>query len=271
MRTWLAPSITATRAFAVLSLAILLPAQSPAGDSLERIVGTTKSIVSESLPPVAEVRARCGSDPLCAARFLAATIGRNAKLERVVHPDTDQIRGVHSQPSVTGATLSREGTAEIKLDRFGRAAVREFNDRYQALAAQGTVRRLILDLRANGGGDFRRMLKLAALFTGPIPDAIVLHGKNGITKIEFPKAQRLVSELPIVVLVGPQTASSAEILAAILRVHADAEIVGSRTFGKNYLHRVVPVDHDWRLLVPAERIEVPGTTVAGGLMPDRAD
>jgi hypothetical protein len=32
---------------------------------------------------------------------------------------------------------------------------------------------------------------------------------------------------------------------------------------------VVAVDQDWRLLVPAERVEVPGETLAGGLVPDR--
>ena len=26
--------------------------------------------------------------------------------------------------------------------------------------------------------------------------------------------------------------------------------------------------HDWRLLIPAERIEVPGEVLAGGLIPD---
>ena len=38
--------------------------------------------------------------------------------------------------------------------------------------------------------------------------------------------------------------------------------------GKDWLTRVVPVDHDWRLAIPAERIEVPGEALAQGLMPD---
>ena len=74
----------------------------------------------------------------------------------------------------------------------------------------------------------------------------------------------------ITVLVGRQTASSGEILAALLRRHAGAELVGERTAGKDYLTRVVPLDQDWRLLLPAERIEVPGESLSGGLQPDRA-
>lgn len=71
-----------------------------------------------------------------------------------------------------------------------------------------------------------------------------------------------------VVLVGPGTASSAEVLAALLQRYADARLAGSQTAGKDYLTRVIAVDHDWRLLVPAERIEVPGVTLTGGLQPD---
>jgi C-terminal processing protease CtpA/Prc len=73
----------------------------------------------------------------------------------------------------------------------------------------------------------------------------------------------------LTVLVGPETASSGEILAALLRRYGGAELLGAPTAGKDYLSRVVAVDQDWRLLVPAERIEVPGETLAGGLVPDR--
>ena len=69
------------------------------------------------------------------------------------------------------------------------------------------------------------------------------------------------------VLVGPGTASSAEVLAALLQRYAGARLAGSRTAGKNHLTRVIAVDHDWRLLVPAERIAVPGVELTGGLQP----
>ena len=70
------------------------------------------------------------------------------------------------------------------------------------------------------------------------------------------------------VLIGPETASSAEVLAALLRRHAGARLVGTRTLGKDWLSRLVPPDHDWRLSIPAERIEVPGEPLAQGLVPD---
>ena len=35
-----------------------------------------------------------------------------------------------------------------------------------------------------------------------------------------------------------------------------------------WLTRLIPVDHDWRLAIPGERIEVPGERLAQGLVPD---
>lgn len=79
---------------------------------------------------------------------------------------------------------------------------------------------------------------------------------------------RAVEVDAIDVPIGPETASSAEVLAALLRRHAGARLVGAPTRGKDRIARLVPVDHDRRLMLPAERIEVPGETLAQGLVPD---
>jgi C-terminal processing protease CtpA/Prc len=72
----------------------------------------------------------------------------------------------------------------------------------------------------------------------------------------------------ITVLVGANTISSGEVLAVLLRRHAGASVLGERTWGKDYVLRVQPVDSDWRALIPDGRIEVPGEVLAGGLIPE---
>ena len=84
----------------------------------------------------------------------------------------------------------------------------------------------------------------------------------------LPAPLHAIGEFEIDVLIGPGTASSAEVLAALLRHHAGARLIGAPTMGKDWLTRLVPVDHDWRLAIPAERIEVPGETLTQGLVPD---
>ena len=84
----------------------------------------------------------------------------------------------------------------------------------------------------------------------------------------MPAPQGAVWRGPITVLVGPDTMSSGEVLAALLRRYAGATVLGERTFGKDYALRVEPIAHGWRALIPDGRLEVGGEILAGGLVPD---
>ena len=269
-RTWWARSITATSALAACVL-LASPAAGGAGDdALGRLLDRIAAVASAPLPlAAAAVRARCGTDVVCAARVVAAAFGPRARLEPVAHPDTDAIRWASSVPSVTAAHHRTDGTLVLALDRFGRKAVGEIIGAVERARARGWPLHVVeLDLRRNRGGAFARMLRVAALFAGARSGALVLSGPTGTRLLPLPEpGERLV--LPALrVLVGPETASSAEILAALLRRHAGARILGRRTRGKDILHRLVPVDHDWRLSLPAERVTVVGEVIAGGLVPD---
>ena len=186
---------------------------------------------------------------------------------RVNHPDTDTIRRAYTVPSVTSVERRSDGALVLVFDRFGRTADREILHAIDAVGPAETAR-VVLDLRDNGGGDFDRMRRVASLFTGPREGAIRLLGRSGAADVALPAPLRAIDEFEIDVLIGPGTASSAEVLAALLRRHAGARLIGAPTLGKDWLTRLVPVDHDWRLAVPAERIEVPGETLAQGLVPD---
>ena len=167
-------------------------------------------------------------------------------------------------PSLSAVERRSDGALVVVLDRFGRTADREIAN----VVAAHEPERLVLDLRGNAGGDFDRMRRVASLFTGPREGAIRLLERGGAADVALPHPLRAIGAFEIDVLIGPGTASSAEVLAALLRRHAGARLIGARTLGKDRLTRLVPVDHDWRLAIPAERIEVPGETLTQGLVPD---
>ena len=218
-------------------------------------------------PLAAEIERLCPpAETRCAARLIVDGLPA-ARLVPVNHPDTDTIRRAHTEPSVTAVERRDDAALIVVLDRFGRTADRELAD---AVAARtnGAPVRLVLDLRHNGGGDFDRMRRVASLFTGPREGAIRLIGLGGATDVALPMPLGAVNAVALDVLIGPETASSAEVLAALLRRHAGARLVGTQTRGKDWLTRLIPVDHDWRLALPAERIEVPGERLAQGLVPD---
>jgi C-terminal processing protease CtpA/Prc len=183
-------------------------------------------------------------------------------LQRVHHPTSNQIRWASTESSIERTGDLGAGRRLVRLDRFGRKADYELSS---ALRGAGA---LVLDLRYNQGGVLRRMLRIAGRFTGPVPDAVHLVDADQVRLMAIPQPSGAVWRGPITVLVGPNTTSSGEVLAALLRRHAGATVLGERTWGKDYVLRVEAVNADWRALVPDARIEVPGEILAGGLVPD---
>jgi hypothetical protein len=266
----LARSITVTRIALILLAATGLFGPAVAGGEVSTIgrlhaAAAGYATPDIALPAQAELERRCGADALCAAELIAAAFGGRAMIEAVDHPDSDSIRLADIRPSLGPPRRLAGGHVIVSLDYFGRRAAHELREAVSGAGAE----RLILDLRANRGGAFDRMLRVAALFTGPVDEALWLTERGGRRGLAIPAGAERFELAALTVLIGPETASSAEILAALLRRHAGAEIVGQRSFGKDYLLRAIPVHHDWRLLVPAGRIEVPGEIIAGGLAPDR--
>lgn len=192
-------------------------------------------------------------------------LGREAAgtvLQRVPHRTSEQIRWAHTQSSIAGTLDLGAGRRLVRLDRFGRRVD------YEMSAALRSAHELVLDLRRNHGGVLRRMLRLAGRFTGSVPDAVRLVKTDQVRVLAIPAPSGALWRGRITVLVGGSTISSGEVMAALLRRHANATVLGERTWGKDYVLRVEPVDHDWRALIPDGRIEVPGEVLEGGLIPD---
>ena len=262
--------MNATCSSLVLVLAALLSGQALAEGAVGRLLTGAGALASGPVPAPFAVAQACRDDALCAARLIAQSLGPRARLERVRHPDTDSIRRVHTAPSLKGPELLCGDMLRFELVRFGRKAVSEIE---QAVArandrAGGNIRGLEIDLRRNGGGNLYRMLRVAALFLGKVPDAIRLTRAGESRSVDIAMPPRQLSFANIVLLIGPHTASSAEIFTALLRARAGARVRGERSFGKDYLLRVLPVNQDWQLLVPAETVSVPGASLSGGITPD---
>ena len=204
--------------------------------------------------------ADCGADALCAARRLVRLAPEDFRIERLPRPDTDRIRWVVSTPSLGRVRRLVDGRLLVELRRFGRTLWHELR-RLPAGA------RVVLDLRENGGGDLRRMLRLAARLVGGDAARIVLLRRDGVRR-ELEAAPAPVPPLRIdAVLVGAKTASSAEILAALLR-RAGVPLCGARTYGKDRIEAALPLSGDRHLRASLGRALVPGVDLAGGLLPE---
>ena len=103
------------------------------------------------------------------------------------------------------------------------------------------VKGIILDLRNNGGGSLRDVVKMSGYFIeeGPIVQVKDRDHKPEVLDDKDPSVQY---GGPLVVMVNEFSASASEILAAALQDYSRAIIVGSNTYGKGSVQRFFDLD-----------------------------
>ena len=214
---------------------------------------------------LAGLRASCAGELRCAAERVVAAWPAGARLQAVPEADPQLVRSGAVVRSVGAAQRRPSGALRLRIEHFGRRASEQVR---RALADLRPDDRLELDLRGHRGGSVRRMLEIAALFVGPRPQALTIVGQRGAVALGIPAPARRLELAGIDVLIGPETRSSAEVLAALLHRYADARLLGKRTFGKNWAEQPLKVATGWYLMVRAGEIRIDGERLEGGLLPD---
>lgn len=122
-----------------------------------------------------------------------------------------------------------------------------FNDKIamhlsHLLKQQKSLKGIILDLRNNPGGILEEALDITNLFLpkGKIISIKTRHPKNDKVYYANPK-KTLLSKVPMIILINEGTASSAEIVAAALKDHKRATLVGEKSFGKGSIQTILPI------------------------------
>ena len=138
-----------------------------------------------------------------------------------------------SIPSVDYAGIIRDGIGYISHDDFIEGSYEEMRRAVEALVATDSLRGLILDYRANGGGVMQEAVDIASLFV-PRGERIVSSMGRDSSSLEHYNTRYtpIAESIPIVVLVSGSSASASEILAGALQDIDRAVVMGSRTYGK---------------------------------------
>jgi carboxyl-terminal processing protease len=100
----------------------------------------------------------------------------------------------------------------------------------QNMTADGPLDGLVLDNRMNGGGSGETTQAILGLFVGGVQGHFVTRHKReplNIKPVNVNGSQRL----PLVVLVGHDTVSYAEIMSGVLRLSKRAQVIGSTSAG----------------------------------------
>jgi carboxyl-terminal processing protease len=168
----------------------------------------------------------------------------------------DVRRAVIRAPVVTARLLSYGGrrVGHVRLSGFRIGAGVVLGRQLRALERQGATG-LVLDLRQNPGGLLDQAVAVSSLFLdrGVVVTLVGRHAPHEVYRAVGGVATRL----PLVVLVDRFSASSAEIVAAALRDHGRATLVGERTFGKALVQSIDPLDNGAALEITIARYRTP--------------
>lgn len=160
-------------------------------------------------------------------------------------------------PDVEYAGMLDDTTGYVKQTGFTDNVADAVKAGYLKLKGQG-MKRMVLDLRGNGGGLMNEAIRIVSLF---VPKGSLVVSARGNTP-ESVREYRTASEpldtlMPLIVLVDSGSASSSEIVAGAIQDLDRGTIMGERTFGKGLVQTVRPIVYNGQLKVTTAKYYTP--------------
>lgn len=146
------------------------------------------------------------------------------------------IRDAIPVPSIECAIMINSTTGLIRIAQFGQNTYSEFLAAARKLKVAG-MKKLILDLRDNGGGYLQAAKSICDQFLAD--DAMIVFTKGVNQGREEYKATSAgeFENLQLTVLVNHNSASASEIVAGAIQDNDRGKIIGRRTFGKGLVQQ----------------------------------
>jgi len=179
--------------------------------------------------------------------------------------------------TITRATVSNPSVQSRIDNGIGILTITRFDGETGDLARKAAqnfkqqgVSKIVLDLRDNGGGYLTAAQDVAGLW---LDDKVVVSERtNGKVTDELKSGDNpFLNGVPTVVLVNGNSASASEIVAGALQDHGVATLIGSKTFGKGTVQKVINLEGSARLKVTVARWYTPNgkNITEQGIEPDK--
>ena len=156
----------------------------------------------------------------------------------------------------------------IRISQFNQGTDASDRDALSSLQRDGPLSGLVLDLRNNPGGLFTQAVKVADVF---LDDGVVVQTKGRVQRESRVFHARQATDwgrIPMVILVNRGTAAGSEIVAAALRAHKRAALVGAPTFGRGTIQTIIPIGDQAALRLTTSRAYSPtGSSFDGAYGP----
>ena len=157
-------------------------------------------------------------------------------------------------PDVSEKSLE-DGIVYIKVDAFNKGKAQEIANKLKADQLKG-AKKIILDLRDCAEGDVQEGVATANLF---LDHGIIayLQGQRYPRETFNADLNKVVTGLPLVVMVNRGTAGPAEIVAAAILENARGDVLGDKTFGVGSVQKVIEIPDGSALILSIAKYYTP--------------
>ena len=213
------------------------------GDIFEAIEGRTTREMS-----LAEIQS-----------LLAGDVGSNVNVSvvraRRAEPQKITIsRNIVKIPDISEKSFE-DGIIYIKVDAFNKGKAQEIAGRLKTDQIKG-AKKVILDLRDCSEGDVQEGIATANLF---LNHGVItyLQGQRYPRETFNADLNKVVTGLPLVVMVNRGTAGPAEIVAASILENARGDVLGDKTFGVGSVQKVIEIADGSALILSVAKYYTP--------------
>ena len=157
--------------------------------------------------------------------------------------------------------------AYIQITEFDLVTTGQFESAYNQAKAEG-MEGLIIDLRSNPGGNLSTVCDIARMI---LPKGLIVYTEDKYGKREeYTCEGKNQIEVPLVVLTNGYSASASEILAGAVKDYSIGKLVGTTTFGKGIVQKVINLSDGSAIKLTVSSYFTPnGNNIHGiGIEPD---
>ena len=160
-------------------------------------------------------------------------------------------------PTIPYYGMQPDSIGYIMLTGFTENSSKEVRRAFIDLKKQG-MRRLVFDLRGNGGGSEQEAVNIVNLFVPKGTDVVSNRGKmKRLSRDYKTSVEPLDSLMPVVVLVNGSSASASEITSGALQDLDRAVIMGTRTYGKGLVQMTIDLPYNGNLKLTSNKYYIP--------------
>jgi len=178
--------------------------------------------------------------------------GESAPIEKTLTREEIKIKDVPYYGMINNET------GYIKLNGFTQTASSEVKAAFKDLKEKQGMKKLVFDLRGNGGGLLLEAVNIVNIFVPRGSEIVSQKGRmQGMSNVYTGKEDPLDTEIPLVVLIDGGSASASEIVAGAIQDLDRGVVIGQRSYGKGLVQQTKQLPYNSMVKITVAKYYTP--------------